>query len=216
MSDTATTTFICPRCGTANDPADRFCQECGAPLDGATGPGEPSQTDSIGPGRAAGDGVAASSAADGATSAPAESRGASDLSRPAGSASGGPADASTPSAGLPDTAPNKPLIGGATDPAPAAPMSSTISSGAAASAAGSQRAEHAAGRPAGDPGETGMPPRSVLTFGFVLVLGAIALFVVGRQVGGTETLTIFSFCAGPVGLVLLVMGLVRLGMARRN
>lgn len=198
MSDSETEAgFPCPACGTANDPAARFCQECGSPLAAPPGAANPA------PGTAAPAPNPSPDLPPAAEATP--ERVPSPASRPAPTVPlPGPAPASAttlvpPAPPTPDATPSPP-VPSAPDPTPPS------------------TAPRPAARAAADRDGnwlTVAPPRSVLLVGLILFLGACLLLASGQD-ALSDPLEPLLFCAGPVGLLLVAVALLRLLAARRR
>ena len=176
----------CPVCGTTNEATAVFCQECGARLEAPPAPGEPAAP------------VPTASSWPPPTADAAAPGTAADQPRPA--------HADSPDPHTSPGAPAEPLASSAA-PAPKRAVSPAPDPPVPFGRVTSQTAD----------GNwlTTAPPQAVVVVGLILSLGACWVLTLGQD-GLREPLEPILFCVAPIGMLLALVGLVRLATRQRR
>lgn len=189
----------CPVCGTDNEPEALFCAECGTRLQPTLDQNPPSE--------AVDTPTAASSWPPPATDTTPGSSLASEVP-PAVPTTTGPEN---PPAAAPPAPPTSPV--GPMPPAPPT-LGATRPTGAPTT-----DPPVPVGRRIGEPTEgnwlTGAPPTTVIVVGVILSLGSCLIVTMGQD-ALREPIEPLLICAVPIGLLLLLVGLVRLIARQRR
>lgn len=187
----------CPVCGTDNEPEALFCAECGTRLQPTLDQNPPSEAVDTPtaasswppPATDTTPGSSLASEVPPAVPTPAEPESAPESATP-----------TSPVSPRPPTAPSRP---GATGPTGAPTTGPPVPFG----------------RCIGEPTEgnwlTGAPPTTVIVVGVILSLGSCLIVTMGQD-ALREPIEPLLICASPIGLMLLLVGLVRLIARQRR